>query len=218
MIQRLLPALLVLAFAAAASLLPASARADDALVEGRHYRSLPDARPLQAEPGKVEVVEVFAYWCGHCNAFQPMLAAWRKKQPDDVAFRYLPAAFTLDDTGAHAFFAAESLGALDRTHDATYRAIHAEQSLRDRGASPEDYAGLYAGLGLDRDQVLAAMRSPETRARVAGAREFMVAAEVEGTPTIIVNGRYRVLGGSYEELLANTDRLVARERAALAGH
>lgn len=218
MIQRLFPALFALAFAAMAAALPAAtAHASEGLVEGRDYVTVADGQPLKAEPGKVEVVEVFAYWCHHCNNLQPLITAWQRKQPADVAFRYLPAAFTLDDAAARAYFAAESLGVLDRTHDATFRAIHAEQSLPARGASMAEYAALYAGLGADRDQVLAAMRSPETDARMAAAREFIVNAGIQGTPTIIVNGRYRALGRSYGDMLRITDLLVARERAA-AGH
>ncbi|HEY4529541.1 MAG TPA: thiol:disulfide interchange protein DsbA/DsbL [Luteimonas sp.] len=213
MIQRLLPALLALAFAALACL-PASARADDGLVEGRDYVTIPDGRPLAAEPGKVEVVEVFAYWCHVCNDFEPHVAKWKRTLPADVAFRYLPGAFTLNDAAARAYFAAESLGALAKTHEPTFRAIHVEQSLPARGASLDEYATLYAGLGLDRAQVLAAMRSPATDARMEQARNFIGAAGVEGTPTVIVNGRYRVIGRSFGDLLRITDLLVARERAA----
>ena len=65
-----------------------------------------------------------------------------------------------------------------------------------------------------RAQVLAAMRSPETDARMEAARGFMMASDVQATPTMIVNGRYRVVARSYGDLLRITDLLVARERAA----
>ncbi|MBJ6985638.1 thiol:disulfide interchange protein DsbA/DsbL [Luteimonas sp. MC1750] len=213
MLQRLSTALLVLALATLAWL-PASARADDGLVEGHDFVTIPDGEPLRAEPGKVEVVEVFAYWCHVCNDFQPVLAQWQRRLPADVAFRYLPGAFTQNDAAARAYFAAASLGALDKTHEPTYRALHVEQSLPARGASLDEYATLYAGFGLDRAQVLAAMRSPETDAQMDAARRFIMAAGVQGTPTIIVNGRYRVIGRSFGDLLRITDLLVARERAA----
>lgn len=213
MIQRLFAALLVLAFAALAWL-PAAARAGDGLVEGHDYVVIPGGQPLKFEPGKVEVVEVFAYWCHACNDFQPMVGRWQRDLPADVAFRYLPGAFTQNDVGARAYFAAESLGALSKTHEPTFRAIHVEQSLPARGASVDEYAALYAGFGLDRAQVLAAMRSPETDARMEAARGFMMASDVQATPTMIVNGRYRVVARSYGDLLRITDLLVARERAA----
>lgn len=215
MTLRLFPALLALAFAACALLLPSAARAaGDGLVEGHDYVLIPDGKPLRAEPGKVEVVEVFAYWCHHCNNFEPQVAAWRLRQADDVAFRYLPAAFSLDDNYARAYFASESLGGLERTHEATYAAIHARQALPGRGATVAEVAALYAGLGLDGAAVAAAMASPETDARMRASHGFIAAAGVQGTPSIIVNGRYRVIGRSFAEMLRITDLLVARERAA----
>lgn len=215
MIQRLIPLLLALALATSAGVaMAAPARAADGLVEGRDYVAIPDGRPLDAKPGKVEVVEVFAYWCHVCNDFQPLIAAWQRALPGDVAFRYLPAAFTRDDAYARAYFAAESLGALARTHEATFRAIHGEYGLPQRGASVDEVATFLAGFGLGRTAVADAMRSAETDARMDAARAFIVAAGVQGTPTIIVNGRYRVLGRSFGDMLRITDLLVARERTA----
>jgi thiol:disulfide interchange protein DsbA len=37
---------------------------------------------------------------------------------------------------------------------------------------------------------------------------------VSQTPTLIVNGKYRVIGTSFEDMLRITDALVAQERAA----
>ena len=214
MIQRLFPLLLALAFAACALPATGMARAADGLVEGRDFVAIPGGQPLLAEPGRIEVAEVFAYWCHHCNNLEPHIATWKRRQPADVAFRYLPAAFTRDDTYARAYFAAESLDALARTHEATYRAVHVEQSLPQRGASVQEFATLYAGLGLDPAAFVPAMRSPGTDARMDASRAFITAAGVQGTPTIIVNGRYRVIGRSFGDMLRITDLLVARERAA----
>ncbi|MEN1961336.1 thiol:disulfide interchange protein DsbA/DsbL [Luteimonas sp. MJ246] len=213
MIQRLFPALLALAFAACAAL-PSAAHADDGLVEGRDYVAIANGQPLAAEPGKVEVVEVFAYWCQVCNDFQPHITRWRRTLADDVAFRYLPAAFTPADTYARAYFAMDSLDAPAGTHEAVYRAIHAEQSLPQRGASVDEFATLLGGLGLDRAAAAAAMRSPGTEARMASARDFIVASGIQGTPSMIVNGRYRALGRNFGDMLRITDLLVARARAA----
>jgi thiol:disulfide interchange protein DsbA len=213
MIQRLFPALLAMAFAALVAL-PSATRAADGLVEGRDYVAIADGQPLSPAPGKVEVVELFAYWCHVCNDFQPQLAAWQRTLPSDVAFHYLPAAFTRNDAYARAYFAAESLRALERTHEATYRAIHVEQSLPARGASVDELATLYAGFGLERARVAAVMRSPGTDARMDATRAFIIASGAQGTPTLIVNGRYRVLGRNFGDMLRITDLLIARERVA----
>jgi len=40
-----------------------------------------------------------------------------------------------------------------------------------------------------------------------------VRSGVEGTPTLIINGRYRVMGRRLEDILVIADQLIARERA-----
>ena len=62
----------------------------------------------------------------------------------------------------------------------------------------------------------AVRRSERAQARMEAARAFIVATGVQGTPSIIVNGRYRVIGRSFGDMLRITDLLVARERAAAA--
>ena len=39
--------------------------------EGEHYKALKPAQPTSVGPGKVEVVEVFWYACGHCFLIEP---------------------------------------------------------------------------------------------------------------------------------------------------
>src|SRR3546814_6257991 len=75
------------------------------------------------------VVEVFGYVCPACANFQPLVSSWKTRLPSDVRFSYVPALFggTWDDY-ARAFYAAESMGLVDRTHDAMYQAIHIERT------------------------------------------------------------------------------------------
>ena len=42
---------------------------------------------------------------------------------------------------------------------------------------------------------------------------FAVASGIEGTPSMVVNGKYRVTARSMEDMLRVTDFLVAKERA-----
>ena len=65
-------------------------------VEGTHYIKLaqPLAAALLPQPGKIDVTEFFWYECPHCNVFEPMLEAWVKKLPPDVAFRQVPVGFS----------------------------------------------------------------------------------------------------------------------------
>ena len=60
------------------SLLAAAGAATAAveLKEGVNYKLLQPAQPTNVAPGKVEVVEVFWYACGHCYLLEPKLEAW----------------------------------------------------------------------------------------------------------------------------------------------
>jgi thiol:disulfide interchange protein DsbA len=58
------------------------------------------------------------------------------------------------------------------------------------------------------------MESAAVGARLEPAYQYAISSGVEGTPTVIVNGRYRVTGRTLDDILRITDHLIARERAA----
>lgn len=208
----LLAALLPLASWAAG---PTAAPKGPAPIADVDYVVITGGEPYAPAKGRIEVVEVFGYTCPHCAHFEPMVSAWTARQPADVKFTALAAPL-----GGHwipyarAFFAAQSLGLAGRTHAAMFNALHVDGSLPLSRPSPEEIAGFYARHGADPQTFVAAMASPAIDAQLAKAREFMVRSDVAGTPAIIVNGKYRVIGTSFEDMLRITDHLVARERAA----
>ncbi len=206
---RWFPRLFVLLLAAL--LLPMTASAADAPapVAGRDYEEIADGVPYRPLDGKVEVVEVFAYWCPHCADVQPRIEAWAGRLPAGVRFEYVPAAFQLDDALARAFFAAQAAGALPRTHAATFSAIHDAQTLP-RNATIDEVAGFYASLGLDPAKTKAAMTGFSVGGQMQQAREFQLRNGVEFTPTLIVNGRYRITGRSLDDNLRITTALIAQ--------
>src|SRR5690606_24893538 len=53
-------------------------------VAGTHYVEIENGAPYQPLNGQVEVVEVFGYTCPACASFEPLIAAWKQRQPDDV--------------------------------------------------------------------------------------------------------------------------------------
>jgi thiol:disulfide interchange protein DsbA len=194
----------------------APAAAIPGLVAGTDYAVIPGGQPFEPRNGKVEVVEVFGYVCPACARMQPLLSAWKKKLPADVRLTYVPAAFGREWVPyAHAFYAADAMGLVDRSHDAVFRAIHIEQILPGEGKEPDEQAiaKFYGKYGADPKVFADAMHSFTIDAKLARAKQFMVDSGVEGTPTLIVDGKYRVLGKSYEDQLRITDALIAQERA-----
>lgn len=184
-------------------------------VAGTDYVEIPGGKPYAPLDGKVEVVEVFGYTCIHCAHFQPAISAWQKKQPSWVRFTPLPAAFGGYWTPyARAYYAAAKLRVLGKTHEPMFKALHETGSLPIQNASAEEISTFYAGYGADPKAFVAAMESPATDLLLDRSKEFAVAAGVEGTPTIVVNGKYRVIARSFDDTLRITDYLVAKERAA----
>lgn len=193
----------------------AGSAAPPAPVEGTDYVVIAEGKPYAPLDGKVEVVEVFGYTCIHCAHFQPVLGAWQKKQPAWVRFTPVPAAFGgYWTTYARAYYAAAKLRVLAGTHDLVFKAVHETGSLPIQNASNEEIAKFYAEHGADPKAFVAAMESPATNLLLERATRFATASGVEGTPTLIVNGKYRVLGRSFDDSLRITDFLVAKERAA----
>lgn len=199
---------------------PAAATPDPSgLVAGRDYEEVPGGQPFAPLEGKIEVVEVFNYVCPACASFQPLVNSWKAKLPADVRFGYVPAPFGRTwDPYVRAYYAAESMGIADRTHDAVFKAIHLDRSLKgERGMdSNADIAAFYATQGVDAKQFASTMASFAVEGKFNRARQFIARGQVNSTPTMVVNGKYKMKGASFEDMLAKTDAMIARERAAAA--
>ena len=207
---RLFPLLLAL-------LLPLAACAADgtAPVEGRDYELIAEPGPFAPLAGKIEVVEVFGYPCIHCAHLEPTLATWKKSLPRDVQLTPVPAAFGgYWIPYARAFFAAKQLGVQERTHQAVFDALHKVGSLPIHNVSADELVAFYAGQGVDPERFRAALADPKVEAQLRRSAAFVRAAGLEGTPTLVVNGRYRVQARGFDDMLRTADWLIARERAA----
>ena len=213
MVSRLLPVLITLLALLPATTL-AAPPAPAPLVEGQDYEVIPDGKPFAPAKGRIEVAEVFGYTCIHCAHLEPTLVAWKKTLPRDVQLTPVPAAFGgYWIPYARAFFAAQQLGVQQRTHQAVFDALHKTGALPIQNASIDEIANFYASQGVERAKFIAALRGPVVDQQLAKARDWVGGAGVEGTPTLIVNGKYRVTGGrNYSDMLKIADRLVARER------
>ncbi|MET4616697.1 thiol:disulfide interchange protein DsbA/DsbL [Stenotrophomonas sp. 2619] len=208
--------------AAAAATTPAPAAASSRPtgpepVAGTDYVLIENGQPFQPAAGKIEVAEIFGYVCPACAAFQPLIGPWKAGLPSDVNFVYVPAMFGGTwDNYARAFYAAQSMGLQEKTHEALYSAIHAEQTLKgERGRdSVEDIAAFYAKHGADAKQFASTMSSFAVNAKTNAAKQFAQRSQITGTPSVIVNGKYLVKGKSFPDMLRIADHLIARERAA----
>lgn len=185
-------------------------------VAGTDYVLIEGGQPWEPQNGTVEVAEMFNYICPACYSFDPTLRNWKAKQPADVRVVYVPAQFRPDFVPyAKAYFAAQTLGIEDKSHAAVYEAIHVKHSIPAEGDKPDEakVAEFYTAYGVSAAQFLSTMKSFAVAGKVNKANQFAVRSKVEGTPSLIVNGKYLVKGRSWEDMLRITDHLVAMERA-----
>ena len=189
-------------------------------VAGVDYVEIPNGQPFDTTDGRIEIAEFFGYVCPFCAAVQPTIAAMKAKLPPDVHMVYVPAAFgAMWDNYAKAYYTAEAMGLVEQTHDAMFRAIHIDKTLKgERGMdTPEEIAAFYAAYGADPKQFVSSMQSFAVAAKVNRAKQYIVGAfangDSAGTPTFIVNGKYRVKGKSTDDMVRVLNQLVVAERA-----
>jgi len=185
------------------------------LKAGTDYVLIDKGEPLDPQPGKIEVVEFFNYACPACASFNPMFQEWKKKLASDVRVVYAPLDFRADFVQyARAYYAAEQFGLVDKTHDAVYAGIHEKRTLPGEGYKPDEpkIAAFYAGYGVDATEFLTAMTSFAINVKISKARQFAQQSRVTSTPSLVVNGRYLIKGKTWEDVLKNTDAVIAYER------
>ena len=189
-------------------------------VAGTDYVLIQGGQPYAPLNGKIEVVEVFGYVCPACAAFNPLVSAWKSKLPKDVRFTYVPAPFGTEwNPYAKAFYVADSMNLVDRSHDALIKAIHVDQTMPGEGdpVNEQAIADFYGKYGANPKEFLSTMNSFTVAGQVNRGRQFMIRTGANSTPTLIVNGKYRVMGDTFEAMLRNASALIARERAATGG-
>ena len=208
--------------AEAAAEIPPAATPDapvgPAPVAGIDYEEIAGGQPFEPGSGKIEVVEVFSYTCPHCASFEPLVRAWRARQPADVKFTPVAGPFGGNpEPFARAFYAAESLGLLTQTHDAMFRAVHIDRKIDMMKADAQTLGAWYAGYGADAAQFTSAMASFAVDAKFKRGMQFMQRSNIDSSPSIVVDGKYKVKGKTLEDTLRITTHLVAKERAARGG-
>lgn len=185
-------------------------------VAGTDYFELPQGAPYAPLNGQVEVAEVFGYTCGHCANFEPLLVAWKGTLPPGVRVTPVPAALGgYWVTFAQAFYAAEQFGIREKSHRAMFDALHLQHSLSPT-STPEQIAAFYAQYGVDPNAFAETMQGPVVADLINRSREFAVRSRIEGTPSLIIDGKYLVPVDQrgYEHMLRTASYLVAQQRAA----
>jgi thiol:disulfide interchange protein DsbA len=206
----------------------APARSAATWTEGVNYFLIDPVRPTSLPPGKIEVTEVFSYACPACNVFQPSMHKLKASLPPNAELDFLPAAFNPSEDWPMfqlAYLTAQTLGVADQTHDAMFNAVWqsgelavidpATRELKSRLPTIEDAAKFYkAKAGVPVDKFLETAKGFTVGNKVLATENTIQRYHVDRTPTIVVNGKYRLhveSAGGPDQLIELVKWLVAKE-------
>jgi len=202
-------------------------------VAGKHYSVIPQAQRTNVAPGKVEVMEVFSYGCPACNSFRPTMKKLKASLPANAQMVYLPASWNAAEAWPmfqRAYLTAQSLGVAEKAHDAMFDAIWTTgelgvsdpqtRRLKTKLPTIDDAAKFYQRVtGVKAADFVTASKSFGVDLKMRQADSQIVAMQVSGTPTLVVNGKYRVNNEnltSADEIIELVKFLVAKESAPAA--
>ena len=184
------------------------------ILENTDYRTLDPPQPTDT-PGKIEVLELFSYGCPHCYEFYPLINAWAAKLPKDVVFKRVPTGLgrTAWTNLAKMYYALQAIGALSRLDAQIFHAIHQEQLPLFDEQAITDWVVKH---GVDREKFTLAFESFGVNTKIDQAEQMIENYKIEAVPTLAVAGKYVVIGNSFEQILSNTDAVIAKVRAERA--
>lgn len=201
---RLFLALLAPFFVASVANAQLTAAPTPAWKEGTDYELI--TPPIeQSVAGKVNVTEVFSYGCPSCNFSYPAIKTLKKNLPPNAVMTYVPASFIPAENWPmlqRAYLTAQTLGIADQAHDAMFDAVWKTRelatmnddmrTLKKNMPTIEDAAKFYAKFGVKPEDFVATANSFAINTKMKQADAYVRAAQVPGTPTIIVAGKYRL--------------------------
>ena len=184
-------------------------------VEGVNYKLLKPAVPTNVAPGKVEVVEVFWYACGHCYVLEPKIEAWeRKGKPANVEVVRMPAVWNeLLKTHARLFYTIEVLGKPELNAEA-FREINVRGNRLD---TPEKIEAFFTSRGVSKTDFQKTFSGFAVESKLARAADLNKRYRIASTPTVVINGKYVTdvaMAGGEEKLFELINALAAKEKPA----
>ncbi|HEX3835485.1 MAG TPA: thiol:disulfide interchange protein DsbA/DsbL [Steroidobacteraceae bacterium] len=220
------PLALLMTFALTA--IPLVASTQTPWTEGKNYFLINPPLHTSVPAGKIEVTEVFSYACPHCAEFQPVIKQLKAELPPNVVFTLVPASFNPAEDWPmfqRAYVTAEALGIADRAHNGIFDAIWKsgelavvdQQTNRIKNPAPtiEDAARIYNKLtGTPVAKFLAVSQSFTVDVKMKADDAYILHGQVDSTPTIVVNGKYRLnteSAGGATQVLQLVKYLVAKE-------
>jgi len=180
-------------------LLPLNANAMD-FKEGTHYEVL-----NHAASETPEVLEFFSFYCPHCYQFEPLIGLLKKELPDNVKIKKNHVNFLGQNMGpkvTQAYAAATILKIEDKITPIIFDEIHVQRkAIR----SEQDIMNLFVKAGVSEKEAESAYQSFPANGIASQMRRNTEQYKITGVPTLIVNGKYKVIVSSIKTAKEFTD-------------
>jgi thiol:disulfide interchange protein DsbA len=170
-------------------------------------------KPVKTTTGdKIEVRELFWYYCSHCYNLEPLMNGWLKTKPDNVEFVRQPAVYSqrwLNE--AIFYFVLEELDLVEKLHEPLFNAIHAQKK---KFNSKQSFIDWVASFGVEKGKVEKAFDAFSVKIKVNKSKLNTLKYKINGVPTVIVNGKYltdATHAGSHIDMLKVIDFLIKKE-------
>jgi protein dithiol oxidoreductase (disulfide-forming) len=182
-------------------------------VLGRDYVMFTLPQPT-GDPGKIEVIEFFSYGCPFCNGFHPFIDKWSEALPGDVVFTRVPVTFDRPawQSLGRCYYTLKTLGLLPRLDAAVFDAVHVQGVPLADGPSVAAWA---AKQGLDAKLFLDTFNSAGVETQLDRAQILAHTYRVDSLATLVVAGKYKVKGDTFEQLIQNLDAVIGMARAEM---
>jgi thiol:disulfide interchange protein DsbA len=185
---------------------------------GSNYSLVSNPQPTAVGNGKVEVIEVFWYGCGHCYELDPALEQWNRAKPSYIEFVRVPVMWGPQHRQhAKLFYTLQVLKRPD-LHAKVFDAIHKDGyplSNPDEVKARALQFGFLSTHGIDDRQFDAAHDSMTVAVNMQRAEALTRAYSVSSVPVVFINGKYSTgvtEAGGANQLTALINDLAASEK------
>lgn len=181
-------------------------------LEGMHYKNITPTYETDNQK-QVVVYEFFGYKCPHCASFQPYMKSLHKDLPDYVKVIRVPLGFNPSwKVLAQGYYTAQSLGVLEKSHQAMFDALHKQ---RKQFRSIEDIADWYVSeFAVDKKEFLATANSFMIDGMINKGNNLAIKMNIPNTPKLVVNGKFMpevTALGSNDAVIELTRYLITQE-------
>ena len=194
-----------------------SSSSQDSIVayeEGTHFRLLPDSMQVRdlGDTSRITVTEFFWYGCSRCLEFNPLIHDLTDNHPDSVELYKIPLnGLGVKELHAQIYYIRKSIDTEDNLDSMLFDLTVNNIGTESKEEQIVEYKKLFENYGMTSEEFDTMLESDELADYMNSIDSLAARLNITTTPLVIVDGRYRVLAGGFEEdheMIPATDYLI----------